>query len=84
MNAVVSYIKHWDNNTRGSLSFGDVVSLVQAVELADKDLTHEAHQALIDGEWDLTELHATALFTITKAEIVDSVQVYAGVPKAAF
>lgn len=69
--AVVHYIKHWDNNTKGYIEFGDVVSLQDAVDQTQRKLEDE----ILDG--DVLGQFAD-LFTITKAEIVDSVQNYSG------
>lgn len=85
MSAIVHYIKHWDNDTKGSISFFDdeIADLAQAISFAERDLTKEAHQALTDGEWELSTVPVA--YTITKAEFVaESAQSYTGVPKATF
>lgn len=69
--AVVHFIKHWDNNTKGSISFSDVASLREAFELAERHLKDEILDADVLGQFD-------ELFSVTKAELVDSVQSYAG------
>lgn len=73
MNAVVHYIKHWDNDTEGSVSYTGIFSLGTAITRTETDLIDEA---LADGA--SKNAYPYELFTITKAEIVADVQAYAG------
>lgn len=79
MSTVVHYIKHWDNDTKGSVEI-DKDNLVDAIEKARELLLVDAIEDGVKSAW----LDADNYFTITKAEIVEGVQNYTGVPKATF
>lgn len=77
--AVVHYVKHWDNDTKGHIEFSEVRDLNHALKMTESQLTAEALEDDVNAiDW------VDSLFTITKAELVDSVQAYAGVPRASF
>lgn len=57
--AIVSYVKHWDNDTKGTMEFPDT-DLARAVELAQAQLVDDARA---DG---IFWTNAARLYTITK------------------
>lgn len=75
-NVTVHYIKHWDNDTRGSMQF-KANDIVDAAWQARKQLLTDARE---DGVSSITP----AIFTITKAEITNTVQQWTGIPAAGF
>jgi len=76
--AVVHYVKHWDNETKGYIEFSDVKNLAGAIDRAGVQLADEILEEAVNGESHLTDKSFSELVTITKAELVDSVQAYAG------
>ena len=72
MSTVVHYIKHWDNDTKGSISFDDNDIVISAWSAR----AHLIDEAIEDGVD--TNVIPSDLFTITKAEVVAGVQAYAG------
>lgn len=59
---VVSFVKHFDNDTKGTMEFGDS-SIGWAVEQAQAQLISDA----IDDGIDVDKFSPAELFTITKA-----------------
>lgn len=85
MSAIVHYIKHWDNDTKGSIEFAETNDIVSAVWQAREQLVSDAvEDGYITSDQAKSSFAFSDVATITKAEIVDSVQAYAGVPKANF
>lgn len=65
MSAVVHYIKHWDNDTKGYIEI-DSVDLVSAVAKINEQLVAEA---LAEGA--SANAYPWELVTITKAELAE-------------
>lgn len=80
MSTVVHYTNHFDNDTKGWISFTETDDIERAILLARIELTEEY---LTDLDAD-SNADPQTLFTITKAEVVESVQAWTGVPAAGF
>ena len=78
MSTVVHYIKHWDNDTKGSIEFNNVANLDEAEALTRRHLVEDAIEDGVHGD------DADLAYTITKAEVVEDSQDWTGVPKAGF
>jgi hypothetical protein len=78
MTAIVHYVKHWDNDTKGTVEFDGGDTLATAILRATTQLIADAMEDGVDGESD-----PAALFTITKAELAQGSN-WTGAPKAAF
>lgn len=75
---IVSYVKHFDNETKGTLEY-TANTLCYAVERAAVQLISDALDAGVDADADPAHL-----FTITKAELAQQGTNWTGVPKAGF
>lgn len=69
MATIVSFIKHWDNDTRGTIEFSEVNEITQAIHLAERALITEATEDINDVDSSASIAPGQALFTITKVEL---------------
>lgn len=80
MSTIVNYVKHWDNNTSGSIEFAES-NKGWATEQTAVQLISDA----IDDGIDVNVVSPAELFTITSVKVGDRpLQAWNGVPKAAF
>jgi len=62
--AIVSYVKHWDNDTKGTMEFANT-TIAEAQFLAETSLIRDAIE---DGFGRTSIDDLNTLFTITKVE----------------